>query len=132
MRIEVQQKHIEAASCRDPRRCMIAEAIRDCVKQVSFVSVRTNGITITQRRQAGGSVRSHWSVPLKAAKAIIKFDNKQPVAPFCFEPKLIDRVIMPMLTEKQREANRKAQQVKRATYRRSGRKELWRLRIAGV
>lgn len=96
MKISVSQKHIDQGKCKIAQKCMIAAAIRDADPTVSYVSVRTNGITITKRKCDGGDgVRQHWQVPTRAARAIIKFDGGEFVAPFSFEPKLVDEKIIP-------------------------------------
>jgi hypothetical protein len=100
--VDVRKEHIVAGSCKIAQRCMIALAIKDHHPTVSYVSVRTNGITITKRRRDGKSVRQHWAVPMKVAKAIIAFDNDQPVKPFSFHAKLIDEVPIKPVDPEQR------------------------------
>jgi hypothetical protein len=70
---------------------MIATAIKEMDTTISYVAVRTNGITVTRRTRNGGNLREHWAVPTKAAKAIIRFDAGDPVVPFTFEVQKIDQ-----------------------------------------
>jgi hypothetical protein len=111
---------------------MIAEAIRDSLPNVAYVGVRTNGITVTQRRKSGGSIRSHFMVPLKAARALVKFDAGEVVRPFVFTPKLVDRIALTPVTPTQRKKNAIKQRAKRATRKAQGKRDIWRLRIAGL
>ena len=115
MKITVGAGHIESGKCKVAQRCAIAAAIKDTYRDVSYVSVRTNGITITKRRKNGSSIRQHFAVPLKAARAIIKFDAGEEVKPFSFEPKLIDEVSIPPIDEATRKKNATATKKRRAS-----------------
>jgi hypothetical protein len=95
MKIQVTREHIVMGNCKKPNRCMIAVAIKEFDPTISYVSVRTNRITITKRRRDGGSIRQHFAVPTKVARAIIQFDAGQKVNPFSFNPTLIDEVKIP-------------------------------------
>lgn len=132
MKVNVTARHIEEAKCGNPYHCMIAEAIRDSVPNAQYVIVRTNGITITQRRKNGVSVRSRWMVPTKAARAIIRFDAGDSVSPFSFEPTMVDRHELKPRTDLQREMDRINQRKKRTAMKVLSRKEIWRRRIAGI
>jgi hypothetical protein len=95
MKIQVTKQDIETGNCKIPQKCMIAMAIKHADPTVSYVAVRTNGITITKRAcDGGGGVRQHWTVPLKAARAIIKFDSGEEVKPFSFIPKMVDETVI--------------------------------------
>lgn len=136
MKVEVKQYHIVTGDCKKAQKCMIAMAIKEADKDVSYVSVRTNCITVTKRRKNGDSVRRHFAVPLKAARAIIRFDQGELVKPFSFEPKLIDEEVIQQISEKEREASRARTIKRRARLKQEGRQETkyGRLanRIAGV
>ena len=95
MKVSVHRKHIDHAVCGAARNCMIAVAIREADPTITYVAVRTNGITISRKRKTGTSVREHWAVPLKAARALVAFDAHEIVRPFTFEAKLIDRHNIP-------------------------------------
>lgn len=132
MKITVTSSHIEMAKCGDPHKCMIAEAIRDSVRDVRYVSVRTNGISITQRRKNGDRLRSLWAVPLKAARAIISFDKGEEVRPFSFEPKLVQKWELAPRSAEQKAKDVAYQRTKRATMKANGKPDLWRLRVSGT
>ena len=135
MKVSVQKEHIERGQCKIAQKCMIAAAIKDSDSSVSYVSVRTNGITITKRRKAGGSVRQHWAVPLKAARAIIRFDAGEPVRPFSFETKLIDEKRIPPVAKEKREKDAAVTRARRAALAAAGEKPPKygrQARVAGV
>jgi hypothetical protein len=135
MKITVSREHIESGKCNVAQRCAIAAAIKDVYRDVSYVSVRTNGITITERRKDGGSVRKHLAVPLKAARAIIRFDAGEDVRPFSFESKLIDqKVIQPVdrATHKKNATNTRKRRVALAAQGKSEPKYGKTNRISGV
>lgn len=133
MKITVTADHIGAAKCGDPHKCMIAEAIRDSVRGVRYVSVRTNGISITQRKKDGVRLRSLWTVPLKAARAIVLFDkDKDAVRPFSFEPKLVEKWELSPRSAEQKAKDREYQRTKRTKMKANGKPDLWRLRMSGV
>lgn len=135
MKINVTSDSIAMGDCKSPQRCMIAVAIRQFDPSITYVSVRTNGITITRRRKAGEGTRQHWSVPIKAARAIIQFDQEQTIKPFSFESKLIDEVRIPAVSAKQAKANKLHTQKTRAKMSAAGipaKVYAPRLRVAGV
>lgn len=132
MKISVTSRHIKEALCGNPYHCMIAEAIRDSLPHVRYVSVRTNGITITQHGKNGSSIRSHWTVPTNAARAIIRFDNGEDVRPFYFKPKKVDEQELPPRTKMQQDYDRERLRKRRADMKARGRAEVWRQRISGV
>lgn len=133
--VAVGAEHIKTGDCKIPQRCMIAQAIKEHHPTVTYVSVRTNGITVTKRTRNGATVRQHWAVPTKAAKAIIAFDMGGKVKPFSFHAKLIDEVKIPSVTPE-----RQARDATRTKARRDEQKTLGvkpreygpRARIAGV
>jgi len=130
--IKVKKHHIENGECRSPQRCAIAAAIREEYEDVSYVAVRTNGITITTRSNLDGSgYRQHYAVPIKAAKAIIDFDEEKEVKPFSFVAKLIDSTPIKPRTPEQRERDKQNQRIKRVTMAKQGKTEK-RERVAGV
>src|SRR5258708_6721192 len=99
MKISVHKKHIDDGKCKLPQKCMIAAAIKDADPYVSYVSVRTNCITITKRKSDGGpGVRQHFMVPTHAARRIIQFDNGEKVVPFVFDAKFVDEQSIPAVT----------------------------------
>jgi hypothetical protein len=95
MKVQVTADHIENGSCKIPTKCMIALAIKAVDPTVTFVSVRTNQITVTRRKRAGNSIRQHFAVPTKVAKAIIAFDAGELPKPFSFDAKIIDQIVIP-------------------------------------
>lgn len=108
MKIKVEKHHIDTGQCASPTHCMIAEAIREQEPMIHYVAVRTNGITITWGLEDGSRLRRHFAMPLKAAKAIIKFDRGEEVAPFSFSVDLIDERIVPLQEQRrQRDYARK-------------------------
>lgn len=106
MKIQVKREHIDGGACAVPNKCMIAAAIKELEPDVAYVSVRTNGITVTHRAPGRPAIREHYAVPLKAARAIVKFDLGEPVDPFTFTAKLVDRTVLPILTAKQTAKNK--------------------------
>lgn len=93
--VDVRSEHIANGSCKIPQRCMIAIAIKEHHPAISYVSVRTNCITITKRARNGKSVRQHWAVPTKVARVIVAFDAGEPIKPFSFQARLIDEKTIP-------------------------------------
>lgn len=135
MKINVTKHDIEVGACKIPQRCMIAAAIKSQNKDVSYVSVRTNAITVTKQRRNGNRVRQHWAVPTKAAKAIIKFDAGEKVAPFVFETKLIDEIVITPVDRERCRANSERTNKARAVLAKKGKLQPGygpRARVAGV
>ncbi len=134
LKIDVGAAHIVKGNCKIPQQCMIALAIKEYDPTISYVSVRTNGITVT-RRSKHGAVRQHWSVPTKAAKAIIKFDAGETVRPFSFASKLIDEVWLKPVDPKAQKANAEQTKKRRAALAAAGQpvpKYGRQARVAGV
>lgn len=133
--VDVRPEHIAIGDCKSPQRCMIAVAIKENDVTASYVSVRTNCITVTHRRRDGASVRQHWAVPMKAAKAIVKFDNGEPIRPFSFKSTLIDERILAPIDPKQAKKNLQQTKKRRAKREAAGIPEPKygrRARVAGV
>jgi hypothetical protein len=113
--IDVTKEHIDQGDCKNPQQCAIAAAIREEIPHVSYVAVRTNGITIVSRERDGGDgYKRHFAVPTKAARAIVAFDAGEEVKPFAFKAKLIDQERLWTSTPEQRKAYREQQEKKRA------------------
>jgi len=137
MKIRISKKHIEEGKCKDSQKCMIAAAIKAADSTVSYVSVKTNGITITKRKSDGGAgVRQRWAVPTAAARKIIQFDSGENVTPFAFEPLLIKETILSEVTKEQRKKNTEKRVKRRAARAANGlpKEDVYgrRSRIAGV
>lgn len=138
MFISVQPEHIAAGDCKSPQRCMISQAIKTNHPLVSYVSVRTNKITITKRLGNSMSIREHWTVPDKVAREIIRFDQndpEDPVQPFSFWSKLVDQTKIPPVSAKQRKADKERTEARRAALAAVGQappKYGRRSRVAGV
>lgn len=95
MVVAVRQKHIANSKCRLSQKCMIAAAIKDVNSDVSYVSVKTNGITITKRPKGSPATRTLYTVPTIAARNIIRFDTGQDVRPFTFAAKMVEKKVIP-------------------------------------
>ena len=92
MRVDVESRHIDTGKCKNPSRCMIAKAIKEMLPDASYIKVRTNGITIVRRPDVGQGTKTTYQVPIRAARAIIAFDNDEDVRPFSFNAKEIESV----------------------------------------
>lgn len=136
MKIKVDKRHIVLGQCHVAQKCMIAAAIKDIDPSIAYVSVRTNCITVTKRKgDEGDSVREHYAVPTKVARAIIKFDAGEPVSPFSFNTRLIDRVVIPAVSRekaKQDNARTRARRAAAAKFGIPAPKYGRKTRIAGV
>ena|ERR1700722_10525118 len=102
MLVAVREHHIERGKCKTPERCMIAVAIKEADPDVTYIRVRTNGITLTRRPDGGPAMTTKYAVPTKAARAIISFDSGEEVRPFTFNAKEIETKPSPVFSEERR------------------------------
>lgn len=130
--IQVQTRHIKYGECQNAKKCMIAQAIND-EYQLDYVAVRANGITITKRNDDGSRVRQHWALPLKAARALVRFDAGEEISPFKFNATLIDEKTFLLAPEEAREAQRLRAINNRSVAKATGKKyQHFRPRTGGV
>lgn len=129
--ISVRKTHIEKGECKSPQRCAIAAAIREEYADVTYVAVRTNGITVITREPDGTGQKWRYAIPNKAAKAIIAFDAGEPVQPFRFLAKVIESKPVKPRNAEQREHDRQVQQAKRQRMAVDGKRSVYG-RVAGV
>lgn len=117
--VDVRPEHIAKGACNSAQECMIALAIKDQYS-VKYAAVRTNCITVTSRARDGSGVRCHFAVPTKAAKAIIRFDNGEKVAPFKFRARMIDEKWLPPVTQARKREILQYQQARRQSRKEAG------------
>jgi hypothetical protein len=79
VRVIVRQAHIDEGECRDPNKCMIKLAVAEAIGiPHGYIKVDARGIKITRRKD----YREAAFVPEQAYKAMLAFDQGQPVEPF--------------------------------------------------
>lgn len=78
--IEVSKEDIDEGMCGLPNKCMIKLAVKRAIGGHGYVKVESSGIAITRR----DDFRERAFLPRPAQRAMVAFDNKEPVRPFSF------------------------------------------------
>jgi len=77
--IHITQKEVEGGIVADSRKCMIAEAVKNCLPNVKNVAVDLATIRFTDTKTGS---RYTYMTPRAAQQALVQFDNGQKPEPF--------------------------------------------------
>lgn len=81
MNISITKEHIENGIARDSHHCMIADALKEAIPEAQYILVDLQSIRYSL---PASKKRYVHLTPLKAQRALIKFDQGRSVKPFEF------------------------------------------------
>lgn len=80
--VTVSKRHIDDGKCGSPKRCAVALAIREHVKEGIYVCIEAGQVCFTSYTKADFSRRK---LPIEASQFIERFDRMKSVEPITFE-----------------------------------------------
>lgn len=116
MKVDVLQRHIDAAECRLPLRCMHKLAITEAILAVAGadtdVRVKVDGSGIAVRRRK--DYRERAFLPPQAIKSMLAFDRGEPIKPHSYTIKFVKTARIAKTSEEAKAKNLAAVKKNRA------------------